>query len=102
LSICSSRQADLVPQAEVLELHLDEVGVWNRDDRTVERPDPGGADPDLLHHPHLVAEPEEVADPHGLVGVEDEAADQVLEGPLSGKSYRQAADAEAGHERGHG
>ena len=91
-------QQPLIPQGEVVELDLGELGIRHGDDGPFQRADAGGDQPDRLHRADMVPISAEVADLDRLVDEQDQAADQVREGALRGERHGQTADAEAGQE----
>ena len=93
-------QPDAVALGEVLQPEIGELRVGHGDHGAVQGAHAGGAHPDALHRPHLVAEAAEVADLHGLIRDEGQPSEEMLHRLLGREGHRDAAHAEAGDEGG--
>ena len=95
------RELDRDPLAArvVDELHLRKLGVGDRDERLVEPTDPRRTQADLFDPTANIAILAFVADPHRLVGEQDDAGDQILDRVLRRQRHGQAARPEPGEER---
>ena len=90
------RNQHLIAACPVDDLHVGELGIGHRNQSPVECPDLDGANTDGLDSSAAVAEGAEVSDTDGLVEVENEPGDQVLERRPDGERNREPADAETG------
>jgi hypothetical protein len=79
------------------QLHVCEGGVGNRDHSAIERPELGRAHADGFDGAGFVSKIAEIADPHGLVQIEHNAADQVFEGRANRKRDGQTANTQTGY-----
>src|SRR4030095_11333224 len=80
-------EADPVPEREILDLDRAHLRVRHAEDRPAARSEDGRAQSDVRDRAFLASETAEVADPHGLVRGEDEAAEDVLDRLLRGKCH---------------
>ncbi len=95
-------EADAIAQRVRLDARIRQAAVRDRDDRAVEGADARRARADVFHGADDVVHLHRVADAAGLIGGERDRPEQVLDGLLRAEGERDAADAEAGHDRGDG
>jgi hypothetical protein len=96
-----ARTRDAIAEAQVLERQGRELRIRDRHQRAAHGADAGRAEADVLDRPDGVAEAADVAQTHGLVRDEADAAEEVLDRLLGREGDGQPADAEAGEETRH-
>ena len=89
------------PSAVVVDRGVDQPGVGERDQGSVERPDAGAAEADLLHHAFDVTDLDPVADAKRSVEQDGDRTEQVLEQILRREGHREATQSQAGEQRRH-
>ncbi len=91
--------SDVGPGADVLQTLGHDLGVGDRDQVAVEGADSSESKADRLDRTEVALEADQVAQGKGLVGVNRQRREQVLERVLGGQGHGQSDDAQPGQDR---